>query len=94
MLSTPECMQAVAGKLKEYQPENIVIDPVMYAKNGCALMQPYAIETLIKTIIPLADVLTPNIPEAEKIAGMKITSVADMETAAKNLRYGLQSDCS
>lgn len=72
MLSTPECMQAVAEKLTEYKPQNVVIDPVMYAKNGCALMQPYAIDTLIKTIIPLADVLTPNIPEAEKIAGMEI----------------------
>ena len=64
-------MQAVAEKLTEYKPQNVVIDPVMYAKNGCALMQPYAIDTLIKTIIPLADVLTPNIPEAEKIAGME-----------------------
>ena len=80
MLSTPECMQAVAGKLKEYKPQNIVIDPVMYAKNGCALMQPYAIDTLIKTIIPLADVLTPNIPEAEKIAEMKIETVATSVT--------------
>ena len=57
----------------------------MYAKNGCALMQPYAIDTLIKTIIPLADVLTPNIPEAEKIAGMEIKTVADMEAAAKKI---------
>ena len=79
MLSTPECMQAVAEKLTEYKPQNVVVDPVMYAKNGCALMQPYAIDTLIKTIIPLADVLTPNIPEAEKIAGMEIKTVADME---------------
>ena len=75
MLSTPECMQAVAEKLTEYKPQNVVVDPVMYAKNGCALMQPYAIDTLIKTIIPLADVLTPNIPEAEKIAGMEIKTV-------------------
>lgn len=85
MLSTPECMQAVAEKLTEYKPQNIVIDPVMYAKNGCALMQPHAIDTLIKTIIPLADVLTPNIPEAEKIAGMEIKTVADMEAAAKKI---------
>ena len=69
----------------EYKPQNVVIDPVMYAKNGCALMQPYAIDTLIKTIIPLADVLTPNIPEAEKIAGMEIKTVADMEAAAKKI---------
>lgn len=85
MLSTPECMQTVAEKLTEYKPKNVVIDPVMYAKNGCALMQPYAIDTLIKTIIPMADVLTPNIPEAEKIAGMEIKTVADMEAAAKKI---------
>ena len=78
-------MQAVAEKLTEYKPQNVVVDPVMYAKNGCALMQPYAIDTLIKTIIPLADVLTPNIPEAEKIAGMEIKTVADMEAAAKKI---------
>lgn len=83
MLSTPECMIAVAEKLNEYNPSNIVIDPVMYAKNGCPLMDPNAIDTLIEHIIPCADVLTPNIPEAEKISGMKISSISDMEEAAK-----------
>jgi hydroxymethylpyrimidine/phosphomethylpyrimidine kinase len=72
MLSTSACMRAVAGRLLRYAPKNVVIDPVMYAKNGCPLMAPEAIDTLIEAIIPLADVLTPNIPEAEKIAGMKI----------------------
>lgn len=85
MLSTDECMFAVAEKLKEYKPANVVIDPVMYAKNGSALMDPTAIDTLIKVIIPLADVLTPNIPEAEKIANMQISSIADMEAAAKKI---------
>lgn len=85
MLSTPQCMRAVAEKLMEYKPANVVIDPVMYAKNGCPLMEPAAIDTLIKTIIPLADILTPNIPEAEKIADMQISSVADMETAAEKI---------
>lgn len=83
MLSTPACMQAVARKLKQYQPENIVIDPVMYAKNGCPLMNPDAIDTLIEVVLPYADLLTPNIPEAEKIAGIKINNIQDMETAAK-----------
>lgn len=83
MLSTPECMEAVAEKLNEYKPENIVIDPVMYAKNGCPLMDPNSIGTLIEKIIPLADVLTPNIPEAEKIANVKIETVDDMKNAAK-----------
>lgn len=85
MLSTDICMEAVAAKLKEYQPAHIVIDPVMYAKNGCPLMAPEAIDTLIKYVLPLAEVLTPNIPEAEKIAQMKIASVADMEEAARRI---------
>lgn len=82
MLSQPDCMEAVAIKLKQYVPKYVVIDPVMYAKNGCPLMRPEAIDTLVKTIIPLAGVLTPNIPEAEKISGMKIESIEDMKKAA------------
>ncbi|MEG0829702.1 MAG: bifunctional hydroxymethylpyrimidine kinase/phosphomethylpyrimidine kinase [Anaerovoracaceae bacterium] len=82
MMSTSMCMKAVEKKLNEYMPHNVVIDPVMYAKNGCALMNPDSIVTLIEKIIPLADVLTPNIPEAEKIAGIKIESIGDMKKAA------------
>ena len=66
MLSNALCMEAVARKLEEYKPKNIVIDPVMYAKNGSPLMEPNSINTLIKVILPYADILTPNIPEAEK----------------------------
>lgn len=85
MLSTPLCMEAVADKLRQYKPQNIVIDPVMYAKNGCPLMNPNAVDTLINTIIPFADLLTPNIPEAEKIIGESISSTGDMEAAAKRI---------
>ena len=85
MLSQPCCMEAVARKLREYKPRNVVIDPVMVAKNGCPLMSPDSIDTLICEILPLADVLTPNIPEAEKISGMKINSAEDMERAAKRI---------
>lgn len=85
MLSSPECMEIVAKKLRQYQPKHIIIDPVMYAKNGCPLMQETSIDTLISTIIPLATLLTPNIPEAEKIANMKIETVADMEKAAQKI---------
>ncbi len=88
MLSSSACMEAVAERMIYYQPENIVIDPVMYAKNGCPLMEVEAVGTLIREIIPLADVLTPNIPEAEKIAGMRIGSVSDMESAARKI-YGM-----
>lgn len=82
MLSTPACMAAVAEKLQQYKPTNVVIDPVMYAKNGCPLMEETAVDSLIELIIPLADVLTPNIPEAEKISKLDISSVKDMEAAA------------
>jgi len=85
MLSRAECMLAVARKLREYKPENVVVDPVMVAKNGLPLMDPDSADTLIREILPLADVLTPNIPEAEKITAMKIGSVADMEAAAKRI---------
>lgn len=85
MLSSPECMEAVAERMEYYKPFNIVIDPVMYAKNGCPLMDMEAINTLIQRIIPIADVLTPNIPEAEKIVNMKILSPKDMETAAQKI---------
>lgn len=82
MLSQPSSMEAIAGKLKQYSPKNIIIDPVMYAKNGCPLMNPDSIDTLINTVLPLSDLLTPNIPEAEKIAGIKIAGEHDMEKAA------------
>lgn len=82
MLSNSRCMSAVAGKMLQYKPGIIVVDPVMYAKNGCPLMNPSAAETLKRSVIPLAHVLTPNIPEASLIAGMEISSIRDMETAA------------
>ena len=83
MLSHPALMEAVAGKLRQYSPKNVIIDPVMYAKNGAALMKPNSIDTLIKTIIPLGDLITPNLPEAEEISGMPIATESDMENAAK-----------
>lgn len=85
MLSCEETMQAVAVGLKKWQPQNIVLDPVMYAKNGDALMEPTAIHTLIETVLPLATIITPNIPEAEKISGQSISSVADMENVAQTI---------
>ncbi|MCL1925142.1 MAG: bifunctional hydroxymethylpyrimidine kinase/phosphomethylpyrimidine kinase [Defluviitaleaceae bacterium] len=86
MLSKIETMICIAKKIKEHNPRNIVIDPVMYAKNGAALMAPEAINTLIKEILPLADVLTPNLPEAEKIIGMKVETIEEMKNAAIEIR--------
>jgi hydroxymethylpyrimidine/phosphomethylpyrimidine kinase len=85
MLSCRETMLAVADTLREWKPLNVVIDPVMYAKNGCALMDPSAINTLIAELVPLADILTPNIPEAEKMAVMEIKTAEDMRQAARRI---------
>jgi hydroxymethylpyrimidine/phosphomethylpyrimidine kinase len=60
----------------------LVLDPVMFAKGGAALLQPKALETLKARLIPLAAVVTPNIPEAEYLSGMKIASAGDMKKAA------------
>ena len=84
MLSCRETMLAVAKKLREWKPvNNVVVDPVMYAKNGSALMEEAAISTLISEIVPLADLITPNIPEAGKMTGMVIKNHDDMRQAAK-----------
>lgn len=85
MLSGRECMEAVCGKLKEYKPTKVVIDPVMLAKGGHALMQENALDFFIRDLIPLAYLLTPNIPEAEAITGLKIISEADVKKAAVNI---------
>ena len=82
MLSCRDTMLAVAEKLQAWQPKNIVVDPVMYAKNGSALMEESAIGTLLSEIVPLADVITPNIPEAEEMTGLTIKTQADMREAA------------
>ena len=85
MLSSPACMEAVAGKLQQYQPPHIVVDPVMFAKNGDALMAPESVGALIRTVLPFAEVLTPNIPEAQYLADMPIKTPADMEEAARRI---------
>lgn len=85
MLSGVSVMEAVAEKLLEYHPPVTVIDPVMVAKGGCALMQPDALETMKRNIVPLAGLLTPNLPEAKALTGIEIETTADMKTAAKLL---------
>lgn len=85
MLSSPACMKAVADKLRQYHPANVVIDPVMFAKNGDALMDPASVGALIETVLPFADVLTPNVPEAQYLADMEIRTPEDMEQAARKI---------
>ena len=72
MVSSAALIEKIAEKLKEYQAENIVVDPVMVATSGAKLIQEDAIEALKTYLLPMATVLTPNIPEAEILSGMKI----------------------
>lgn len=83
MVSNIETIQMIAAKLKEYDAKHIVVDPVMVSTSGCALMQPDAMDTLIATLLPLGDIITPNIPEAEKLCGFEIKHVEDMKRAAE-----------
>lgn len=83
MMSAPCCMDAVGEGLRKWKARNVVVDPVMYAKDGSPLMDPGAIDLLIDSIIPMTELLTPNIPEAETIARTKIETVSDMKTAAE-----------
>ena len=83
MVSSSSLIEIIAKKLKEYKAENIVVDPVMVATSGARLISEDAIETLKKELLPLATLITPNIPEAEVLSEMKITDEASMVEAAK-----------
>ena len=83
MVSDKELIRMIALKLKEYKAENIVVDPVMVDTSGAKLIADDAVEVLKNELFPLASVLTPNIPEAEILTGMKITTADEMVEAAK-----------
>jgi hydroxymethylpyrimidine/phosphomethylpyrimidine kinase len=90
MVSSSALIEVIANKLVRYKAANIVVDPVMVATSGARLIDEGAIETLKAQLLPLATVITPNIPEAEILADMAIGGEADMEAAARTLfdRYG------
>jgi len=83
MLSNAAAMETVAGRLQAYTPPNVVVDPVMVAKGGCALMQPEALSVLRERVLPCARIVTPNIPEAEAISGIPIRTPKDIREAAR-----------
>ena len=85
MVSDRELISVIARKLKEYQARNIVVDPVMVATSGARLISEEAVDVLKEELFPLADLLTPNIPEAEVLTGRKIKSADDMIEAAKQV---------
>ena len=88
MVSSAELITAIAEKLAEYQAENIVVDPVMVATSGAKLISDDAIDTLKERLLPMADILTPNIPEAEVLSGMKVRTGEDMIKAAEKISEG------
>ena len=83
MVSSSGLIETIASKLRQYGARNIVVDPVMVATSGARLISEEAISTLKKELLPLAAMITPNIPEAEVLSGMTITSPQEMEAAAK-----------
>lgn len=85
MVSSSALIHVIAEKLKEYKAENIVVDPVMVATSGSKLISDDAIETLKTCLMPLSSILTPNIPEAEVLSGMKVETEAEMILAAKKI---------
>ncbi len=85
MVSSSALIGVIADKLKQYSAKKIVVDPVMVATNGAKLICDDAIETLKAKLLTVADVITPNRPEAEVLTGMRILTVADMETAARQI---------
>ena len=95
MVSSADLILVIAEKLKQYGAKNIVVDPVMVATSGAKLLREDAVEALCRHLLPLAAVLTPNIPEAEILSGMTITDAAGMEAAAKYIseQYGCAVLC-
>ena len=85
MVSNSEIIEVIAGKLVQYGATNLVIDPVMVSTSGSNLLSREAIDALTQKLIPLARVITPNIPEAQVLCDMEIKTQADMAEAAKRL---------
>src|SRR3989338_9561755 len=92
MLSSSAIIEIVASKVRKYKIPNLVIDPVMYAKSGDALFRPDARDTLIKKLLPLSTLITPNIPEAEFLSGIKIKGIEDMKKAGRKIKEKVGAD--
>ena len=95
MVSSAALITVIADRLRRYSAKHIVVDPVMVATSGAKLLQDDAVSALTEELLPLAEVLTPNIPEAEILAGMTITDAAGMEAAARVIhdKYGCAVLC-
>lgn len=88
MLHSSEVVLAVKGQLLAFGQGNIVLDPVMMSTSGHRLIEESAVKTLSEELVPLARVITPNIPEAEILAGEKISGLEDLPRIARRLSQG------
>ncbi|MBD3110062.1 bifunctional hydroxymethylpyrimidine kinase/phosphomethylpyrimidine kinase [Bacillus sp. AGMB 02131] len=85
MVSSATIIEMIAEKLKQYKPQNIVVDPVMISTSGSRLLNNDAMDALMTKLLPLATIITPNIPEAECITNLSIKTKQDMQEAAEKL---------
>ena len=85
MVASSELIRVIADRLRYYDAKNVVIDPVMVATSGSALIKNDAVQTLIEELLPISTLVTPNIPEAQVLSGLTIHTTEDMVTAAKQL---------
>jgi hydroxymethylpyrimidine/phosphomethylpyrimidine kinase len=91
MVASGELIRVIADRLKYYEAGNVVVDPVMAATSGSALLKTDAVQTLTQELLPIAAIVTPNIPEAQVLSGLSVETKADMITAAKMI--GDRFDC-
>lgn len=85
MVSNEALISVIAEKLAFYEAENVVVDPVMVATSGSSLMQDGAVKALVERLFPLADLITPNIPEAQVLSGKTLTSREDIIACTEQL---------
>ena len=84
MVSSTGLIEVIADKLKQYQARNIVVDPVMVATSGSKLLRDDAVQALTEKLLPMAEVVTPNIPEAEILSGMKNMNILEQTVTVKS----------
>lgn len=85
MVSSSALIRVIVQKLRQYDAQNVVVDPVMVSTSGCKLLSDEAREALIGELLPLGTVITPNIPEAEELCGFAIKTETDMIRAAESI---------
>ena len=90
MVASSELIRVISEKLRYYNAKNIVVDPVMVATSGSELMKKGAVKTLMEELLPIASLVTPNIPEAEILSGLKIETKEDMIKAARKMEKDYQ----